>query len=259
METTLREMAMTVNGAILAAGMATRLRPALDPLGLPKCMVEVGGRPILDYVLQEMVEGGINLAAINLHFRREKITQYLNSYQNMRIIRFEEDPLLDTGGGLQNLSNLLGEGLIAAVNCDVICLNGPSGNLWQHMRSQWNDLLDMLLLLQPLNNMTVTDGSGDYNLDANGRPSLASNKSGTHFWTGRRLLHPRIFNGMPDNTPYSFLDLMKKTEAQGRLGAVVYDGICYHISRLQDLQAANDDLQKKTLILPGQLPTPNIT
>ncbi|HET8923230.1 MAG TPA: nucleotidyltransferase family protein [Candidatus Acidoferrum sp.] len=87
---------------ILAAGLGTRLRPLTDDL--PKALVELNGRTLLEITLSRLRTFGVNEVIINVHHFADMVVDYLKSKNNfgMRIeISREDDLLLDTGGGLK--------------------------------------------------------------------------------------------------------------------------------------------------------------
>ncbi len=86
---------------ILAAGLGTRLRPLTD--NLPKALVEVAGRTLLEITLSRLRTCGVREVIINVHHFGDLIIEYLkrNDDFGMRIEISREDVLLDTGGGLK--------------------------------------------------------------------------------------------------------------------------------------------------------------
>lgn len=86
---------------VLAAGLGTRLRPLTEEM--PKALVTVGNRTLLDLVLARLRAAGIHEVIVNVHHFTELIVAYLKENQNfgMRIEISREQPLLDTGGGLK--------------------------------------------------------------------------------------------------------------------------------------------------------------
>ena len=84
---------------LLAAGLGKRLRPITN--SLPKCLVEIDGRPLLDYWIELLIEGGITEILINLHYLPEVVKSYIEQYQNsIKISIVYEEKLLGTGGTL---------------------------------------------------------------------------------------------------------------------------------------------------------------
>ena len=96
--------------------------------------------------------------------------------------------------------------------------------------------MDILILLQPVETMTTSKGVGDYTLAPNGLAKRSLDQTGTHMFTSMRINHPRIFDSAPD-MPFSYLDLLDKAQAQGRLYGVTHHGVWHHISTPDDLSA----------------------
>jgi len=92
---------------ILAAGRGERLRPLTD--GLPKPMLPIGGRPLLEHLLASLVEAGVREVAINLHHRPEAVRAYLGdgSRLGLRVVYSHEETLLGTAGALRRLETFL--------------------------------------------------------------------------------------------------------------------------------------------------------
>lgn len=85
---------------LLAAGRGTRLRPLTD--SVPKCLVEIGGRPLLDYWIELLAKGGIVEILVNLHYQAESVRSYLRSCKYpVKITTVYEKKLLGTGGTLR--------------------------------------------------------------------------------------------------------------------------------------------------------------
>lgn len=87
---------------ILAAGLGTRLRPLTNDL--PKALVTLGGRTLLEIALSRLRAFGVREVVVNAHHHADRIVEYLESNHNfgMRIEISREPALLDTGGGLKS-------------------------------------------------------------------------------------------------------------------------------------------------------------
>lgn len=86
---------------IFAAGLGTRLKPLTD--NCPKALIEVGGKPMLQIVIEHLIKYGFNDIIINIHYLGNQIVDFLQLYQNFGInivISDESDEILETGGGL---------------------------------------------------------------------------------------------------------------------------------------------------------------
>lgn len=128
-----------MNGMIFAAGLGTRLAPFTD--NMPKALVEVGGRPLLEHAIEQFVSGGVTTLVINVHHFAEQIKQYISQNrqrwpQTEILISDETDFLLDTGGGLVKALNLFPDDRpIVVGNADVYCNLAISWFYEQHVRS----------------------------------------------------------------------------------------------------------------------------
>ncbi len=109
-----------MTGMILAAGLGVRLRPLTETT--PKAMIEVGGRPLIEYAVDGYKRAGINRIIINLHHLGGVIKAHLGdgSAFGVDILYSEEDPLLGTGGAIVNVEHLLGDDTFVTVNADTI-------------------------------------------------------------------------------------------------------------------------------------------
>ena len=106
---------MTFKALLLAAGMGTRLRPLTN--SIPKCLVKIGGKPILQIWLENLSKAGCEEVIINTHYLSEKVEEYLEGkkFGDMKIITTYEPKLLGTAGTLlKNANFLLGK------NCMLI-------------------------------------------------------------------------------------------------------------------------------------------
>ncbi len=105
---------------ILAAGLGTRLRPLT--LDRPKPLLDVHGRPLIEYNLLLLRRYGIVDVIINLHHQGDALRAALGSGDTLgvRIVYSPEDPLLDTGGAIKNAASLLGDDDFLVLNGDTI-------------------------------------------------------------------------------------------------------------------------------------------
>lgn len=224
---------------ILAAGMGSRLRPHTDTM--PKPMVPVGGRAMIDRTLDHLDAIGVSDVTVNIHYMAEKLQAHLAARRHPRMTLSYEPALLDTGGGIKKALYTMGGEPFFCFSGDTLWEDGPAGNTLVRMAKAWDSArMDLMLLLQPVDKMIITHGSNDYDLTPSGHParSLTTPKSGKYFWPSIRIIHPRLFDDTPEEA-FSFLSLMDKAEAAGRLAAVEHDGVCHHISTPDDLARVN--------------------
>lgn len=105
---------------IPAAGLGTRLRPLTDHL--PKALVPVHGKPMLQHLLEKCRRAGLTRVVVNVHHFASQITDFLAAHGNFGLelyISDETDLLRDTGGALRHAAPLLGEGPVLVHNVDV--------------------------------------------------------------------------------------------------------------------------------------------
>ncbi len=104
------------NAMILAAGLGTRLRPITDTI--PKALVPIAGRPLLDHILSKMRHDGFDNIVVNAHHHASQIVDYLEG-SDVKVSC--EEVLLDTGGGLRRAFPLFGNDLPVLVhNVDIL-------------------------------------------------------------------------------------------------------------------------------------------
>ena len=102
---------------LLAAGLGTRLRPLTDRV--PKCLVEVRGRPLLSYWLEMLFEADVESVLINLHYLPEKIRKFLSkSPYREKITAVYEPELLGTGGTLLKNRTFFDEDPLILIHAD---------------------------------------------------------------------------------------------------------------------------------------------
>ncbi len=226
---------------ILAAGEGKRLRPYTDQV--PKPLVPVNGRPILDHTLEHLERDGVEKVVINTFYKGDIIKAFVKSRDHQtEVILSEEDALLNTGLGVKQALSHMNNKPFFLINGDAFWTNGATQSVFERLVAAWNpDEMDILLLLQPVEDMVLTTGVGDYVIDAQGRAIRKKDQSGGYMFAGVRICKPGIFENTPD-TPFGFLDLMDKSEGEGRLYALIHDGDWHHISTPVDLDRVNDAL-----------------
>ena len=106
---------------ILAAGLGNRMRPLTDHT--PKPLLPAGGKPLIEYHLENIARAGIKDVIINLAYLGDKIRAHLGDGQQFGLqIHYSEEPEpLETGGALFHALSLLGDEPFLLVNGDVWC------------------------------------------------------------------------------------------------------------------------------------------
>ncbi|HUZ72190.1 MAG TPA: nucleotidyltransferase family protein [Stellaceae bacterium] len=211
---------------VLAAGLGTRMRPISEQL--PKPLVQVGGRALIDHVLDRLVGVGVRRVVVNLHYRAEMIERHLAARRDVDL-RFSFEPdLLDTGGGVaQALPQL--DDVFYVVNSDVIWLDTKLWALARLARAFDPERHDAVLLLQRTAQAVGYSGLGDFMLDPSGNLRRRGEREvAPHLFAGVQLLHCRLFDGAPQGA-FSINPLWDKAIAAGRIRGLVHDGEWFHV------------------------------
>ena len=225
---------------VMAAGYGTRLRPLTDKV--PKAMVKVLGRPMIDVVLDRLAAAGVERAVINLHHLGEVIRDHLKTRKDIEIVYSEEQEILETGGGTKKALPLLGNDPFFVVNAKIIWLNGREDALHRLAKAWDPERMDSLLLLQPTVTAIGYDGPGDFLMDQDGilkrRPEWGV---APFLYSGVNITDPRLFEASPDGA-YSVNMLWNRAIEQGRLAGIRHDGEWYHVSTPQHLREVEREL-----------------
>jgi len=160
---------MIKTAMVLAAGHGTRMRPLTNDRA--KAMVEVGGKPLIDHMLDRLDAAGIERAVVNVHAHADHLEAHLKkrSAGPDIIISDERDVLLETGGGMVKALPLLGDDPVLACNIDAVWTESGVSVI-ESLISRWDaDVMDDLLLLAPLEQTLGYHGKGDFLFGHDGR------------------------------------------------------------------------------------------
>jgi MurNAc alpha-1-phosphate uridylyltransferase len=218
---------------VLAAGLGKRMRPLTDTM--PKPLLPVAGRTLIDRVLDRFQDIEIERAVVNLHYLRPALEAHLNQRRLPKIEQSLEDALLETGGGVKHALPRLGAAPFYVANADVLWLDGKRPAL-RRLAQAWDDAaMDALLLLQPTVSAIGYDGAGDYFADGDGRLRRRRGQTVAPFiFAGVQILHPRLFKNAPDG-PFSLNRLYDRAEEAGRLWGLRHDGLWFHVGTPEGL------------------------
>jgi len=222
---------------VLGAGMGTRMRPLTDLV--PKPLVRVKGRALIDHVLDRIAEAGIGVAVVNTHYMADELTNHLADRKRPEIlISDERDQLLDTGGGVVRALPKLGRGPFLIHNADSTWIEGIGANLGRLCDAWDESRMDFLLLVALASNSVGYDGRGDFQMQADGRLLRRREREMAPFaFTGVSIAHPRAFKDAPAGA-FSLNKLWDRAIDEGRLYGVRLDGIWMHIGTPEAVTAA---------------------
>src|SRR3981189_1546766 len=113
---------------VLAAGLGVRMRPLTDRM--PKPLVRVAGRALLDHVLDKLADAGVSEAIVNVHYLPDQIIDHVAKRSHPKVIISDErDTVLGTGGGVVKALPLLGDAPFYHLNADTMWIDGVRPNL----------------------------------------------------------------------------------------------------------------------------------
>jgi MurNAc alpha-1-phosphate uridylyltransferase len=217
---------MPQRAMLLAAGLGQRMRPVTDVM--PKPMVKVGGKSLIDWTLDALDDAGVPEAVVNVHYLAPLLVKHLAGRARPRVLISDETAqLLDTGGGVTKALPLLGDAPFFVCNCDAIIAGGTSA--FERLADAWTDALDVLMLVHPRESAYGFDGAGDFFVDAEGRMARRGTVAeAPYVYAGLFIVHPRAFAGAKAE-PFSLNNIWNAAIAADRMRAVVHDGRWYHV------------------------------
>src|SRR5258708_10698149 len=167
-ETSRQRAAVPDRAMVLAAGLGTRMRPFNGQV--PKPLVQVGGKALIDHVLDRLADAGVVRAVVNVHHLADQVEQHLQARQRPHIVISDErHGLLGTGGGVVKALDELGAAPFFHVNSATIWIDGVQPNLGRLAAAFAPEHMDALLLLAPTATSIGYTGRGDFAMAADGR------------------------------------------------------------------------------------------
>ncbi len=222
-------MAVTPRTAmVLAAGLGERMRPLTDRV--PKPLVRVSGKPLLDHVLDRLAGAGIERAVVNVHYLAEQIERHVAGRKAPQIaISDERSALLGTGGGVVKALDVLGREPFIHVNSDTIWIDGARPNLERLAEAFDPAAMDALLLLAPVATSIGYAGRGDFSMTTDGRlVRRGENEVAPFVYAGAALLRSELFKNAPAGA-FALTRLFDRAAASGRLHGLRLDGVWMHV------------------------------
>lgn len=204
---------------VLAAGLGARLRPMTDQL--PKPLIPVGLKPLISFAFDHLIaEAGVEEFIVNTH---HLAGAYEGSEYRGRPIAFRHEPvLLETGGGLKNVADLLGDETFIVYNGDVLT-DQPLAGAIAHHRAAGN-LVTLILRSGGGPRHIALDRETGRLVDI--RNLLGSGRPAEHAFSCVYLMEPEFLRHIPAGEVISvipiFLDLIRRGAPVG--GVVVEDG-----------------------------------
>ena len=231
---------------IFAAGLGTRMRPITDTI--PKPLVTVRGKALIDHVLDAFAEAGLSEAVVNVHYLADQIEAHLKGRTTPRIhISDERETLLDQGGGIRRALPLLGEEPFFVANTDAFWIEGPTSNL-RRLAAAWDPAkMDALLLVAPTATSIGVDWPGDFHMDQEGRlTKRAQTEVAAFVYSGVGILKTEPFANDPRDI-FRLSPFLFEAAEKGRLFGVRLEGLWLHVGTPQAIGEAEAAIERSAL------------
>jgi MurNAc alpha-1-phosphate uridylyltransferase len=229
---------------VLAAGLGTRMRPVTDTL--PKPLVPVGGRALVDHALDRLAEAGVGSAIVNVHYLADLIEAHVQPRRRPTVaVSDERGALLETGGGIRKALPLLGGAPFLVLNSDSLWIEDGTPNLLR-LQAAWRpERMDILLLVAEAAKSLGYQGRGDFSLDPEGRLQRRGERLSVPFvYAGVAILKPQLFSDTPDGA-FSLNLLFDRAIVAGRLYGMPLGGQWLHVGTPEAIAAAEERLAIK--------------
>jgi MurNAc alpha-1-phosphate uridylyltransferase len=224
---------------VLAAGLGVRMRPLTDRM--PKPLVRVAGRPLLDHALDKLADAGVSEAVVNVHYLPDQIIAHTASRTRPRVIISDErDQVLGTGGGVVKALPLLGPDPFFHVNSDSLWIDGVRPNLARLAEAFDPQRMDILLLMAPTTSSIGYGGRGDYSM----LPDGALRKRREHqvvpfVYAGAAIMSPSLFADAPSGE-FSLTKMFDRANEQERLFGLRLECVWMHVGTPDAVGAAEE-------------------
>jgi MurNAc alpha-1-phosphate uridylyltransferase len=238
---------MTIKQAmVLAAGLGTRMRPVTDTI--PKPLVKIAGKPMIDYALDALAAAGVETAVVNVHHLADQMIAHLDAYGGLDIVLSDErDHLMDSGGGLAKGLRLISRDTVFVMNADLFWIGERSGepsNLERLAAFFDPETMDMALLCVRIEDTTGHNGRNDFSLGNDGR--LERYRDGLPnpvVYAGAIVMNPSLFDDAPDQA-FNLNIYFDRAIQRGRLHGLVLDGHWLTVGTPQAIGEAEEAIRR---------------
>ena len=222
---------------VLAAGLGTRMRPYNGHI--PKPLVQMRGKSLIDYSLDRLADAGVERAVVNVHYLADALESHLAGRKRPQIVISDErENLLGTGGGIAKALPQLGDAPFFLVNSDTVWLDGVKSNIVRLAEAFEPSEMDVLLLLAPIAGSIGYSGRGDYAMLPDGRLRRHGENEVVPFvYAGAAILAPSLFADVPSGA-FSLNLLFDRASANGRLFGLRLEGLWMHVGTPEAVAAA---------------------
>ncbi|QFU17932.1 nucleotidyltransferase family protein [Microvirga thermotolerans] len=226
---------------VLAAGLGKRMLPITATM--PKPLVKVAGRTLIDFALDKLHEAGIGKVVVNVHHFADMLEAHLRTREAPRIVISDERAaVLETGGGVKKALPLLGNAPFVTFNSDSLWIEGDTPNLTRLLAAWDPDRMDVLMLVAPLSTSIGYEGRGDFSMDPDGRLHRRKGDETVPFvYAGVAVVKPELAAGTPGG-PFSANVFYDRAAARGRLHGLRLEGQWLHVGEPQAIAEAEECL-----------------
>ncbi|QRM53669.1 nucleotidyltransferase family protein [Sinorhizobium sp. BG8] len=214
------------NAMVLAAGLGTRLRPVTNTM--PKPLVKISGKPMIDYALDALAAAGVERAVVNVHHFADQMVEHLSGRRHPEILISDEtSELMNSGGGLAKGLSLLDRRAVFVMNADLFWIGdraGDQSNLQRLARYFDPERMDMALLCVTLADTTGHNGRNDFSLAEDGRLTRYQEGSGSPVvYAGAIAMMPALLDDAPKDA-FNLNIYFDRAIAAGRLYGLMMEG-----------------------------------
>ncbi|WP_027488235.1 nucleotidyltransferase family protein [Allorhizobium undicola] len=242
---------MTIHHAmVLAAGLGTRMRPITETM--PKPLVKVAGKALIDYALDHLQQAGVTTAVVNLHHFADQMQAHLKSRDHPRIILSDEQAaLMNSGGGLAKGIRLLPTGPILVMNADLFWIGEAAGNKTNLQRlADFFDpaRMDMAMLCVSLARTTGHNGKVDFQMAEDGRLTrYQPGDSHGVVYAGAIAMHSSLLDDAPEEA-FNLNIYFDRAIARGRLYGLELEGHWLTVGTPEAIGEAEDEMRRQGVI-----------
>jgi N-acetyl-alpha-D-muramate 1-phosphate uridylyltransferase len=227
---------------VLAAGYGTRLKPLTDRM--PKPLIPVAGRPMIEYALDKLRAYGIEEVVVNVSHLKDQLTAYTAKCRDLTVRISEESEPLETGGGLKQALPLLGNEPIFTINSDIIWTDAAEGAL-DRLARHWDDAkMDFLLLAQSKARAIGHDKGEDHFFIKRENTIGWNEQEAPYIIAGIGILHPRVLVNAPGGK-FTVKILWHEALRQNRLFCLPHQGRWFQTGTIADIKTAENNLTGK--------------
>ena len=215
---------------VMAAGLGKRMRPLTATR--PKPLVEVNGRALIDHAFDRLRSAGVKRAVVNVHYLADALEAHLSHRVKGIdvVVSDERGGLMETGGGIVQARDMIGNDPFVVVNSDNLWIDGPTDAI-RALAAAWDDeKMDALLLLVPLARAHCHGGQGDFRLAPDGRITgrRQPGRVAPFVYTGVQILSPRVIHDWPEG-PFSTMLFWERAIEAGRAYGFVHQGLWFDV------------------------------